>query len=27
MEARGWKLQLIGAQNPQWDDLYESVRK
>jgi len=22
---RAWKVQLIEAQNPQWDDLYESI--
>ena len=22
---RTWKIQLIEAQNPQWDDLYESI--
>ena len=22
---RGWKVQLIEAQNPQWLDLYESI--
>jgi putative endonuclease len=22
---RGWKVQLIEAQNPDWDDLYESI--
>jgi putative endonuclease len=22
---RAWKIQLIEAQNPQWDDLYESI--
>ena len=22
---RSWKIQLIEAQNPQWDDLYESI--
>jgi putative endonuclease len=22
---RAWKTQLIEAQNPQWDDLYESI--
>ena len=22
---RSWKVQLIEAQNPQWDDLYESA--
>jgi putative endonuclease len=22
---RSWKVQLIEAQNPQWDDLYESI--
>ena len=24
---RSWKLQLIEAQNPQWDDLYESINR
>jgi putative endonuclease len=24
---RSWKLQLIEAENPQWDDLYESICK
>jgi putative endonuclease len=22
---RAWKVQLIEAQNPRWDDLYESI--
>jgi putative endonuclease len=22
---RAWKVQLIEAQNPQWEDLYESI--
>ena len=22
---RAWKVQLIEAENPQWDDLYESI--
>jgi putative endonuclease len=22
---RSWKIQLIEAQNPQWNDLYESI--
>ena len=22
---RNWKVQLIEAQNPEWDDLYESI--
>ena len=22
---RAWKVQLIETQNPQWDDLYESI--
>ena len=22
---RSWKVQLIETQNPQWDDLYESI--
>jgi putative endonuclease len=22
---RAWKIQLIEAQNPQWNDLYESI--
>ena len=22
---RSWKVQLIDAQNPQWNDLYESI--
>ena len=24
---RAWKIQLIESQNPQWDDLYESICK
>ena len=22
---RAWKMQLIAAKNPQWDDLYDSI--
>jgi len=24
---RSWKVQLIEAQNPDWEDLYQSIRK